>query len=247
MVVYRLLTAGSVEIDMMEKQISKKKLERLTIHGGDYRVAGRRAGGQLTLNRLKNLLEDDVRNLSRMSVAASSSPRPTSATALAAAGAGAGAGAESREVKENADDDEDVVILEKEEVEAFSTMARRSSSRGRLSLGDSRSSSIKREGSIKSAQLAERCLDEADADPNDISDEELQLIMNRSLLFPPQGDESASSASSASSAYTTSASGSGGGGSVGGAVARCLVPLEGTMYDILQEGAFHGGMLQSLR
>ena len=32
-VVYRLLTAGTVEIEMMEKQISKKKLERLTIHG----------------------------------------------------------------------------------------------------------------------------------------------------------------------------------------------------------------------
>jgi SNF2 family DNA or RNA helicase len=39
-VVYRLLTAGSVEIEMMEKQISKKKLERLTIHGGDFRRAG---------------------------------------------------------------------------------------------------------------------------------------------------------------------------------------------------------------
>lgn len=37
MVTYRLLTSGSVEIDMMKKQISKKKLERLTIHGGDYR------------------------------------------------------------------------------------------------------------------------------------------------------------------------------------------------------------------
>jgi hypothetical protein len=36
-VTYRLLTSGSVEIDMMKKQISKKKLERLTIHGGDYR------------------------------------------------------------------------------------------------------------------------------------------------------------------------------------------------------------------
>jgi hypothetical protein len=30
-----------VEIGMMEKQISKKKLERLTIHGGDFRRAGR--------------------------------------------------------------------------------------------------------------------------------------------------------------------------------------------------------------
>ena len=60
---YRLLTAGSVEIDMMEKQISKKKLERITIHGGDYRRAGQRTGCDLTLERLRQLLEDDVKNL----------------------------------------------------------------------------------------------------------------------------------------------------------------------------------------
>merc|ERR1711885_64362 len=35
-VVYRLLTTGSVEISMMEKQISKKKLERMAVTGGDY-------------------------------------------------------------------------------------------------------------------------------------------------------------------------------------------------------------------
>ena len=37
--VYRLLTAGSVDIDMMEKQISKKKLERMAIVGGDFHKA----------------------------------------------------------------------------------------------------------------------------------------------------------------------------------------------------------------
>lgn len=64
--VYRFLTVGSVEIEMMEKQISKKKLERLTIHGGDYRRAGERCGAQLTISRLRELLNDDVQNLSRM-------------------------------------------------------------------------------------------------------------------------------------------------------------------------------------
>ena len=63
---YRLLTVGSVEIEMMEKQISKKKLERLTIHGGDYRRAGERSGAQLTISRLRELLDDDVKNLKRM-------------------------------------------------------------------------------------------------------------------------------------------------------------------------------------
>lgn len=64
--VYRLLTAGSVEIEMMEKQISKKKLERMTIHGGDYRLGGKRASSALTIERLRQLLEDDVKNLNRM-------------------------------------------------------------------------------------------------------------------------------------------------------------------------------------
>lgn len=65
---YRLLTTGSVEIDMMKRQISKKKLERLTIHGGDYRKAGQREGGRsgISIDDLKGLLEDDVKNLSRM-------------------------------------------------------------------------------------------------------------------------------------------------------------------------------------
>ena len=63
-VVYRLLTCDSVEISMMEKQISKKKLERLTISGGDFRKAGVRSEStNLTINKLRKLLEDDVNDL----------------------------------------------------------------------------------------------------------------------------------------------------------------------------------------
>lgn len=62
---YRFLTSGSVEIDVMRKQMSKKKLERLTIHGGDYRKAGRRQSEQVSVADLRALLEDDVKNLSR--------------------------------------------------------------------------------------------------------------------------------------------------------------------------------------
>ena len=66
MVTYRFLTSGSVEIDMMKKQMSKKKLERLTMQGGDYRKAGRREGQQqVSLGELRALLEDDVKNLHR--------------------------------------------------------------------------------------------------------------------------------------------------------------------------------------
>jgi len=59
--VYRLLTIGSVEIDMMEKQISKKKLERMAISGGNFAKPGqRREGTNFTLETLKQLLTDDV-------------------------------------------------------------------------------------------------------------------------------------------------------------------------------------------
>lgn len=67
-VVYRLLTAGTVEIEMLQKQISKKKLDRMTIHGGDFCQAGKRRSTQLTLPYLRQLLEDDVRNLNRMMI-----------------------------------------------------------------------------------------------------------------------------------------------------------------------------------
>jgi ATP-dependent DNA helicase len=61
--VYRLITINSVDIEMMEKQMSKKKLERMTIAGGDFRKAGRRSNGDITFDHLQNLLQSDVKDL----------------------------------------------------------------------------------------------------------------------------------------------------------------------------------------
>jgi len=48
---------------MMEKQVSKKKLERMTIAGGDFRKAGRRSQGEMTFDKLQNLLQSDIQDL----------------------------------------------------------------------------------------------------------------------------------------------------------------------------------------
>lgn len=61
--VYRLLTVGSVDIEMMEKQISKKKLERMTIAGGDFRKGGRRSRGDISFDHLTSLLQSDIKDL----------------------------------------------------------------------------------------------------------------------------------------------------------------------------------------
>lgn len=62
--VYRLLTVQSVDMEMMEKQISKKKLERMTIAGGDFRRAGQRSrSDELSFDYLTNLLKSDVKDL----------------------------------------------------------------------------------------------------------------------------------------------------------------------------------------
>lgn len=61
--VYRLLTVNSVDIEMMEKQVSKKKLERMTIAGGDFRKAGRRSLGNIDVEHLGSLLKSDIKNL----------------------------------------------------------------------------------------------------------------------------------------------------------------------------------------
>jgi hypothetical protein len=51
-------------MEMMEKQISKKKLERMTIAGGDFRRAGRRSrGDNLSFDYLTSLLQSDVKDL----------------------------------------------------------------------------------------------------------------------------------------------------------------------------------------
>lgn len=61
--VYRLLTVNSVDIEMMEKQMSKKKLERMAIVGGDFRKAGSRSRGEFKTDQLNELLDDDVKDL----------------------------------------------------------------------------------------------------------------------------------------------------------------------------------------
>ena len=61
--VYRLLTVNSVDIEMMEKQVSKKKLERMTIAGGDFRRAGRRSRGDFDADALGSLLKSDIKDL----------------------------------------------------------------------------------------------------------------------------------------------------------------------------------------
>eukprot|EP00537_Pseudo-nitzschia_pungens_P005463 CAMPEP_0172360814 /NCGR_PEP_ID=MMETSP1060-20121228/4775_1 /TAXON_ID=37318 /ORGANISM="Pseudo-nitzschia pungens, Strain cf. cingulata" /LENGTH=839 /DNA_ID=CAMNT_0013082903 /DNA_START=121 /DNA_END=2640 /DNA_ORIENTATION=+ len=61
--IYRLLTSNSIDIEMMEKQVSKKKLERMTIAGGDFRKAGRRSQGEMTFDKLQNLLQSDIQDL----------------------------------------------------------------------------------------------------------------------------------------------------------------------------------------
>lgn len=62
--VYRLLTCNSVDIEMMEKQVSKKKLERMTIAAGDFRKAGKRSTEDITFEKLQSFLASDVKDLS---------------------------------------------------------------------------------------------------------------------------------------------------------------------------------------
>jgi len=62
--VYRLLTVNTVDMEMMEKQISKNKLARMAIAGGDFRKAGKRSRGEFNVNSLNSLLEDDIKDFS---------------------------------------------------------------------------------------------------------------------------------------------------------------------------------------
>lgn len=48
---------------MMEKQVSKKKLERMTIAGGDFRRAGRRTRGNFTFESLNALLSSEIKDM----------------------------------------------------------------------------------------------------------------------------------------------------------------------------------------
>ena len=48
---------------MMEKQISKNKLARMAISGGDFRRGGQRSTGNFTVDKLDSLLADDIKDL----------------------------------------------------------------------------------------------------------------------------------------------------------------------------------------
>ena len=85
---------------MMEKQISKRKLDRLTIHGGDFSQAGARRNGTFTLSHLRKLLEDDVKNLGRVSNSS----------------AGNGSTGDARDVNDAISDEELSFILDRERV-----------------------------------------------------------------------------------------------------------------------------------
>lgn len=60
---YRLLTFGSVDIDMMEKALSKKKLERMAIAGGGFKKPGHKASAAMSFKTLADLLMDDIKDL----------------------------------------------------------------------------------------------------------------------------------------------------------------------------------------
>jgi ATP-dependent DNA helicase len=61
--VYRLLTVNSVDVEMMEAQMSKNKLARMAITGGDFRKAGVRSKGEFSTENLSVMLEDDIKDL----------------------------------------------------------------------------------------------------------------------------------------------------------------------------------------
>lgn len=71
--VYRLLTLGSIDIEMMEKQMSKKKLERMTVVGGDFRKAGLRSRGEFSQEQLQTLLSNDIKDIQQKTLVAGKS------------------------------------------------------------------------------------------------------------------------------------------------------------------------------
>eukprot|EP00616_Rhizochromulina_sp_CCMP1243_P008611 CAMPEP_0118998780 /NCGR_PEP_ID=MMETSP1173-20130426/63245_1 /TAXON_ID=1034831 /ORGANISM="Rhizochromulina marina cf, Strain CCMP1243" /LENGTH=752 /DNA_ID=CAMNT_0006950279 /DNA_START=20 /DNA_END=2278 /DNA_ORIENTATION=- len=62
-VVYRMICTGTVEVELMQKQFSKKKLERMAITGGQFSRPGQRSDGEFSVERLRTLLDDDVASM----------------------------------------------------------------------------------------------------------------------------------------------------------------------------------------
>ncbi|CAM9739788.1 unnamed protein product [Phaeothamnion confervicola] len=61
-VVYRLITVGSIEVEMLKRQGDKKKLQRMTVDGGCYSRPGQQRP-PLTEEELRGYLKDDVESL----------------------------------------------------------------------------------------------------------------------------------------------------------------------------------------
>ena len=67
---YLLSSLLSVSSCACRHQISKKKLERVTVQGGDFGKAGQRTNGEITVSGLRKLLEDDVEDLAKRALSA---------------------------------------------------------------------------------------------------------------------------------------------------------------------------------
>ena len=181
-VTYRLLTSGSVEIDMMKRQISKKKLERLTMQGGDYRKAGRREGQQqVTLTELKALLEDDVKNLDKREKLGYGIGGSTGETRAASSSSSNRRGRRNGTTTSSAAE-----VIEIEDADADADHASSPLKRGKAASSSGRLSSPA--ASAVDEDKAGRDHDHhhkgEDWIQRDISDAELDMIMNRDLLFP---------------------------------------------------------------
>jgi hypothetical protein len=81
----------------------------MTIQGGDYRRGGKRVGSELTIDRLRQLLEDDVKNLQRMRDAAG-----TGAAAVAAVPVSSGEETDVAEIPEEISDEELDLIMNRQ-------------------------------------------------------------------------------------------------------------------------------------
>jgi superfamily II DNA/RNA helicase len=227
-IVYRLLTAGSIEIEVMEKQISKKKLERLTIHGGDFRRAGHRLGSQLTLSNLRKLLDDDVKNLKRMI------RNPSNAKTLTSY-------FNNFQIENNDQSEGNTSTATLSTLDDGSSASCDISPSDRPSPGSQKSRRGSKKSSCRSSSSSVNNEESADGPVSTISfdeitDRELDIIMNREKIFSafevvknevaPLDAEGMSSKRPCSDVET--------------------IPIEGEMYDIITSTESQSGVLMAL-
>lgn len=212
-VVYRLLTSGSVEIDMMKKQISKKKLERLTIHGGDYRKAGQRLGQTVTLSHLRDLLADDVQNIDRMDTRNGKS----SSSLISAAGhADESESSAGSWIAKDISDDELNLIMDRQQLFSGSVGATSSDS----SKLNGSATAASPEASPEESPNAVTCSSDDRNNKRDQKRAELpcELLESDEEIRRDLAELSAAGVTHKSSIFTEPG---------------CAVPLEGKMYDVV--------------